>query len=304
LPRPTGHGKHPGKHQAAPPIKQLELWRLVRPGEPAIGVRELALEWSIQTSPANPIRDVEAEASLGAFEGGLFALETNGWAILYNRRRSTPGRANFTIAQQLGHYALHRTVAQKFECSASATLGVDLGTYKQREREADEFASNLLMPAGDFRAQVEPERIKLELLWHCANRYRVSMTAAVRRWIALTDQPAALVASVDGFILWHSRSRKAPYGRGDAIHPSASAAPGTGAHDSYRLWSVEQQRTGVRFQDTWLRGAERVETGIVSDRYGLTLTLRYFEHVEWKRAFGNEEPDEDAALERSWTAKF
>ncbi len=285
-------------------IKLIKLWRVVRPGEPAIDVRELALEWSMQTNPSNPIRHVEAEASLGAFEGGLFALETNGWAILYNPRRSTPGRANFTIAHELGHYVLHRTVAQKFECSASATLGVDLGIYKQREREADEFASNLLMPADDFRGQVERGRITLELLSHCADRYRVSMTAAALRWIALTDQPAALVASVDGFILWHSRSRKAPYGLWDVIHPSAPVPPGTGAHDNYRLWSVEQQRTGVNFQDTWLRGTEGVEMGIVSDRYDLTLTLLYFEHVEWKRDFGNEEPDEDAELERSWTPKF
>ena len=82
--------------------------------------------------------------------------------------------------------------------------------------------------------------------------------------------------------------------------------PGAGRHSERPGARPHERHTGlsgVRFQDTWLRGTEDVEMGIVSDRYDLTLTLLYFEHMEWKRDFGNEEPDEEAELE-PWTPQF
>ena len=53
----------------------------------------------------------------------------------------------------------------------------------------------------DFRRQVDGQKINFDLLGHCADRYRVSLTAAALRW---TDRRkrAILIASRDDHMLW------------------------------------------------------------------------------------------------------
>src|SRR4029077_19487087 len=44
---------------------------------------------------------------------------------------------------------------------------------------------------------------------HCADRYCVSLIAAILRWLAYTDRRAVLVVSRDGFIFWSRASEMA-----------------------------------------------------------------------------------------------
>lgn len=67
--------------------------------------------------------------------------------------------------------------------------------------KADLFASYLLMPLDDYRKQVTAA-VDLDLLGHCADRYGVSLTAAILKWLQYTDEKAVLVMSNDGFINW------------------------------------------------------------------------------------------------------
>ncbi len=69
------------------------------------------------------------------------------WGIAYNGK-ARPERQRFTIAHELGHFILHRNQQPSFNCdSQSVHTGID--GLRQIEREADEFAGNLLMP-GDL----------------------------------------------------------------------------------------------------------------------------------------------------------
>src|SRR3546814_7564717 len=64
------------------------------------------------------------------------------------------------------------------------------------------------MPLDDFRRQIDAKvRVDLDIISHCADRYRVSLIAAVLRWLSYTQKRAVLVVSRDGFILWARSSR-------------------------------------------------------------------------------------------------
>lgn len=48
----------------------------------------------------------------------------------------------------------------------------------------------------------------MELMQHLADRYDVSITAAILKWLGMTDQRAMIVVGKDGFIDWAWSSEK------------------------------------------------------------------------------------------------
>ncbi len=172
-----------------------------------VNVREVALEFSKQYYPTSRISDVVKSDSLSrGIEGTLQPGDNNEWAIIY-RATGCQGRDNFTVAHELLHYLLHRDVAPKdgFFCSTEKVenwqFPIDI------EREANRFAAFLLMPFDDFRTQIGNIPISLELIDHLANRYQVSRTATMLRWLEGCAKRAKLVYSIDDHISWHYCSK-------------------------------------------------------------------------------------------------
>lgn len=165
-----------------------------------VDVPSLALEAARIFGWSDPISHVQA-ANIKGFDGALFPGDgRKEWLLLYNEAVSSTGRVRFTQAHELGHYILHRQVRESFQCSDADMLNWsenDMGL----ERQADLFASYLLMPLDDYRNQVTAD-VDLDLLGHCADRYGVSLTAAILKWLQYTDEKAVLVMSNDGFINW------------------------------------------------------------------------------------------------------
>jgi hypothetical protein len=63
------------------------------------------------------------------------------------------------------------------------------------------FASYLLMPLPDYRQQVW-RAVDLDVMRHCADRYGVSVTAAILKWLSYTEEKAIVVMSIDGYMKW------------------------------------------------------------------------------------------------------
>ena len=176
-----------------------------------VDIKLVAREISRQKFPDDPISVIRSD-NFDRFEGALVPPPEGkrGWGIFYNNNISSAGRINFTLAHEFGHYLLHRVAyPQGFLCSTE-----DMATweskYAQMESEANIFAATLLMPLDDFRSQIgDQARPTLGDLSDCAERYSVSLTAAVLRWLAYTERRAMLVVSKDGFILWARSSRRA-----------------------------------------------------------------------------------------------
>ena len=108
---------------------------------------------------------------------------------------------------EFGHYLVHRLAyPDGIQCGEQDVVRWD-SEYGQIEHQANVFSAGLLMPLDDFRRQIpEHDKVDLDMLSHCADRYRVSLIAAVLRWPQYTQRRAVLVVSRDGFILWSRAS--------------------------------------------------------------------------------------------------
>ena len=235
-----------------------------------VDVRQIALEYTKQRFRADPIAKI-AEAEVETFEGALYLRpQKNCWYILYNPRIESSGRINFTIAHELGHYLLHRSLAQSFECNQRDLIDYGGKDSLKREEEANIFASYLLMPLNDFREQVGHEPATLDLLSYCADRYQVSLTAAALKWLEFTDERAVLVVARDEFILW-ARSSKSALRSGVFFRKGAPLPAGSLALAQFQ--GQTNLRDAVLSEGVWVANEAVREMAISSDRYDLTISL-------------------------------
>jgi hypothetical protein len=169
-----------------------------------------------QLLPTTPygigIREIKSPMALDipSFEGSLVRNPKDAaeWGIFYNGSAS-PERIRFTIAHELGHLILHRAQQISVECDKG---GVTSGQFDDRniEREANEFASNLLMPIDVLRRLLGDQRkVTLHLLSDIARIFQVSFEALCLRFIEATDQRAILVHWDQGFLKYQRPSQKA-----------------------------------------------------------------------------------------------
>lgn len=160
-----------------------------------VDVEAVARELSRQWCPTSSITRIEGHNDLGGFEGALQRHPRGKyWRITFNADRR-PSRVRFTIAHEFAHFALHRGLRTTFECSESDVSGQ---TEIDIERQADAFASTLLMPLDDLRRQVGGQRFDFDLVKHCADRYGVSLTAAARQCAEVSEQRVVVAIVRDG----------------------------------------------------------------------------------------------------------
>lgn len=124
------------------------------------------------------------------------------WGIVYNNSITSKGRINFTLAHELGHYLLHRHRSPEGIRCSNRDMGDWRSEHGQIESQANTFASFLLMPLDDFRQQIDGQKFDMEMVRHLSDRYEVSITAAILKWLGITDKRAMIVVSRDGFIDW------------------------------------------------------------------------------------------------------
>jgi hypothetical protein len=254
-----------------------------------VRVDQIAMEYTKRFP--DPILKV-AKADLPSFEGALCPLDKKGgWAILYNPTIRSDGRINYTLGHELGHYFAHRaSVPAGFECGQRDVLGnAARAEHRQREREADEFASYLLMPLDDYRLQTVSASMSIDLLKHLSDRYGVSFTAAALKWLESTELCAATVIATNGFINWCSRSDAAMkagifYQAGTELPAASIAARGDHA----------QRNEGTTLAaGVWSNSPVR-EIAIFADHYEMTISLLIFDHDRMRGDGWNEEQVEDA----------
>jgi hypothetical protein len=247
-----------------------------------VDVTSVALEYTRQIARDDEyIERVECDDLTGC-EGALVPGETRPrkWGIMYDRKQNA-GRRAYTVAHELGHFFLHRQLVDEdpefdggFYCEKDA---VEHGAGRDIEKEANEFAANLLMPLDDFRRIIPSgELADLERLGNAAGRYGVSLTAAILRWLDFTNTRAMLVCSTDGFAHWAKPSaaafKTARYirTRGEPYEMPELAL-------SSRKVSGEEAVKGVRQPAGIWFPEPVVEMCMRTDRYDFELTLLHFE---------------------------
>jgi hypothetical protein len=129
--------------------------------------------------------DLRALPGAPADQGRLSGmLDADGMVIWLDRgeARRSPGRRRFTIAHEVGHLLLHVPVVHESFCDRAADIQevdkdgptAELPELRQREREANLFARELLMPESLVNEQARATGFNLPAL---ADRFEVSVPA-------------------------------------------------------------------------------------------------------------------------------
>jgi IrrE N-terminal-like domain len=238
----------------------------------------IARDYTAQRFPGDAITMAKG-ASLPGFDGALYRAPAgkSGWGIVYNNALASQGRINFTLAHEFGHYLLHRAdYPNGIRCGEQDVVRWD-SAYRQIEHQANQFAATLLMPLDDFRRQIDPRaRVDLDMISHCAERYRVSLIAAILRWLIYTTRRAVLVVSRDGFILW-SRASEPAAKTGVVFRTAGGPIEIPPASLAATQDLLVDGRTGILHgPDVWF-GEEVCEMTVFSEQYDFTITLLLLE---------------------------
>lgn len=148
------------------------------------------------------IREVTADG----FDGALIrAHQVPLGAIVIRKSIREAGRKNFTLAHEIGHFLLPGHDQTELICTKA-----DVGNWgegsKEIEREADEFAAELLMPSPLVQRIIRSDEPSLQLIEKIARRFHTSLSAAAWRYCDLAQEKCAIVWSTDEQIDWSKRS--------------------------------------------------------------------------------------------------
>ena len=188
------------------------------------------------------------------------------------------GRKNFTIAHEIGHFVL-----PGHEEFNSPCLSSDVGNWsdvgKVREREADEFAAELLMPTSFVRSRFTHCLPSLELIREVARECQTSLSATAWRYCDFMPFAGAVVWSTNGKIAWS----KATAEFGFYIRRGKILEQGTVAHASFLAGATTTDRAQIVPADLWLEndhlddGAKLCEESVFLGNYGSVLSLLWVE---------------------------
>ena len=165
-----------------------------------------------------------------AFDG-LLQHQYNRFHIYINLNRvkapSSP-RSRFTFAHELGHFFIdeHRNALRRGKTPSHPSFN-RIEQNNPVEREADYFASCLLMPSGDFIGACSRKTMSGRLIEDLAAHFQTSLSATLYRYFELDQFPMMLVFSKRGRVEWVKRSKdfrfRRPPARGDKVPPSTVA---------------------------------------------------------------------------------
>ncbi len=170
------------------------------------------------TGPVDPFRVIESEGGIihaegddfrDSFDGrlsyhdGCFLLIFNTCYNRWPRNSNHHPKIRFTIAHELGHYYLDEHREFLVTRQEPIESFVEFDSSKQVEREADAFATGLLMPnylLGEC-VNCEPEAT-LDVIKMTARDFDVSLTSMMVRWTQLSHFPCATLCIRGGLIQW------------------------------------------------------------------------------------------------------
>lgn len=154
------------------------------------------------------------------------------------------GRARFSIGHELGHWQMHR--GQSFFCRAE-DIAANLAADRKLERQADEFASHLLLPSSLLLPAMKGLRAPtFRAIDHLGVEFDASLLATALRIIRTNSFPAILACYGTGGLRWQVPSRCVPW----RWRPKTRLDPASMAYD---LMSAGKETEGASKQaaDAW-----------------------------------------------------
>jgi Zn-dependent peptidase ImmA (M78 family) len=155
--------------------------------------------------------DEITEISMGFFVAGLDAIlieeplsncdgkiifGNSKTVIKLNSQIQFDERKRFVVAHEIGHLILHRNMTLPDDTFAN--FNIIAGTEKflkngQQELEANEFASELLMPTKLFYKEAKGKKFTPLLIKQLAQRFKTSLTATLFKYMECDLHPICIV---------------------------------------------------------------------------------------------------------------
>jgi len=145
---------------------------------------------------------------IGGSEGRILMNDDSAIITLDSGINYEP-KKRFVLAHELGHFYLHRKLGSFFS-DTDRTLS-QWQTKSIHETEANDFASELLMPSHLFIDQVKGRKLDLPLIRQTAEYFGTSMTATFLKYRYIGDYPIMIIFSEKNLIKWKQSSLDFPF---------------------------------------------------------------------------------------------
>lgn len=257
--------------------------------------------------PIDPIRvaehlDISVHAKPAGATGasGWLVRQGSDFAIIYATHEGNEGRQNFSVAHELGHYALDGHPEHVFSSGEEHASQAGFGSSDPIEREADYFASCLLMPRALCKPLINRHGDGMAAVIALAKACKTSLVAAAIRYAEIGHLPTGVVQCVGGrveFCAVHPLQAQVGWAR---PLPRGGKVPAGSATDRLAR-DTEGVRRGGEDSDSceasdWFSGARGnvylIEEVIGLGGFGRTLTLLTLEEAD------DDEEDEDEETSR------
>jgi Zn-dependent peptidase ImmA (M78 family) len=191
-------------------------------------------------------------------------------------------RRRFSIAHELGHWEIDRYASELSVCTTD-----DLNNWMpqpnkpNREQEANEFASALLLPEQFFAPLCQGKDPSFELISDLADKFNVSLTATAMRYVRFTIEPCAMVFSKDGLVKWFNGSKQFN-DLGAFVEVRVKPDPSSLAASFFQGRSISSSQRNVS-ASVWLapghyrKNAKIKEQALAMPNYNSALTLLWID---------------------------
>ncbi len=157
--------------------------------EPETAALELRKCWNLGLKPIeNLVFEAEQNGiivtsydteidTIDAFSQMIDINSKSVYSVAYSSNKTSASRIHFDIAHELGHICLHEW-SEDIE-----SLTKD--EFKEREKEANQFASAFLLPRDSFYYDVRQRPLSLPYYTELKKKWKVSIQAMIRRALSL-----------------------------------------------------------------------------------------------------------------------
>lgn len=239
---------------------------------------------------------------------GMLLRHGDSFGIIYATDVPVLGFQRFSIAHELGHYFLDGHPEQLLPADNSVHVSrAEFASADPFEREADYFASGLLLPETPFKAALRSVDDGLDAVCALASEAKTSLTATAIRFADVAVSAVAVVVSTAGVIDYAFLSEPMK-GLPDITWPKrGSVLPPSSLTHRFNQ-RPENVLRGARASDDcdlsdWLSGSaiRGIEEVVGLGRQGRTLTVLTTTTMSDDRF---EDEDDEPALVESWTPRF
>jgi Zn-dependent peptidase ImmA (M78 family) len=139
---------------------------------------------------------------------GRMVMKNGKSIVSLNSNIEFPQKKRFVLAHELGHILLHGDKEATFSDDYST-----LEAYKHgiQETEANDFATELLMPAELFQKACFKQKFGSELIRNLSDKFNTSLTSVIYRYVELGQHPICVFYSKDRKLQYWKKSKEFRY---------------------------------------------------------------------------------------------